>query len=83
MREQLVIDQRGVERDVDAIVFGTGFHVTDMPIAESSAGAMDGVSEVWKGRPRAYLGATPCPGFPNLFMMLAQTPASATVRWST
>ncbi len=65
-----VIDQRGVEREVDAIVLGTGFHVADPPVAEQVRGR-DGrlMSEVWGGSPRAYFGAS-VPGFPNLFLLL-------------
>ncbi len=65
-----VIDTEGVEREVDAIIFGTGFHVSDPPVAEKVRGR-DGrlMSEVWEGTPRAYLG-TSVPGFPNLFLLL-------------
>ncbi len=70
VRARSVVDTGGVERDVDAIVFGTGFHVTDIPAAHHVRGC-DGVllSEVWQGSPRAYLG-TSMPGFPNFFMLL-------------
>jgi len=70
VRPRSVVDAGGVERDVDAIVFGTGFHVTDIPAAHHVRGR-DGVllSEVWQGSPRAYLG-TSMPGFPNFFMLL-------------
>jgi cation diffusion facilitator CzcD-associated flavoprotein CzcO len=70
VREHSVLDTAGVEREVDAIVFGTGFHVTDLPAAERIHGR-DGelLSRVWQGSPRAYLG-TSVPGFPNLFLML-------------
>jgi cation diffusion facilitator CzcD-associated flavoprotein CzcO len=65
-----VVDADGVERDVDAIIFGTGFHVTDMPVAHQVRGR-DGklLSDKWQGSPRAYLG-TSMPGFPNLFLLL-------------
>lgn len=70
VREHSVIDTAGVEREVDAIVFGTGFHVTDLPAAERIHGRdAELLSGVWRGSPRAYLGAT-IPGFPNLFLML-------------
>jgi cation diffusion facilitator CzcD-associated flavoprotein CzcO len=60
----------GVEHELDVIVFGTGFHVTDMPIAERVRGR-DGLllDDVWQGSPQAYLGITVA-GFPNLFMLL-------------
>ena len=65
-----VVDANGVEREVDAIIFGTGFQVTDMPVGQAVVGR-DGKSldDAWQGSPNAYLG-TSVPGFPNLFMML-------------
>jgi cation diffusion facilitator CzcD-associated flavoprotein CzcO len=65
-----VLDSSGVEREVDAIIFGTGFHVSDPPVAEQVRGR-DGrlMREVWEGTPRAYLG-TAVPDFPNLFLLL-------------
>jgi cation diffusion facilitator CzcD-associated flavoprotein CzcO len=70
VRAHSVVGADGVEREVDTIVFGTGFHVTDMPIGERIRGD-DGrsMSEVWRGSPRAYLGTTVA-GFPNLFMLI-------------
>ncbi|MGX1369421.1 cation diffusion facilitator CzcD-associated flavoprotein CzcO [Streptomyces canus] len=55
----------GTEAHVDAIVFGTGFHVTDMPIADRVVGA-DGrtLAEAWKGGMEALRGASAA-GFPN------------------
>jgi cation diffusion facilitator CzcD-associated flavoprotein CzcO len=60
----------GVLHEVDTIVFATGFHVTDAPIAERIRGR-DGASlaQAWRGSPRAYLGTT-VSGFPNLFLLL-------------
>ncbi len=69
-RARSVVDSRGVERDVDAIVLGTGFHVTDLPTAYQVRGRSGVLLEdVWQGSPRAYLG-TSIPGFPNFFMLL-------------
>ncbi|MEU0885326.1 NAD(P)/FAD-dependent oxidoreductase [Lentzea sp. NPDC005914] len=64
-----IIGADGVERKVDTIIFGTGFHFSDPPIA--SRVRVDGVSlaEVWRGSPQAYLG-TSVHGFPNLFLLL-------------
>ncbi|MFI0513956.1 flavin-containing monooxygenase [Streptomyces sp. WSLK1-5] len=55
----------GTEAHVDVIVFGTGFHVTDMPIADRVVGA-DGrtLAEAWKGGMEALRGASAA-GFPN------------------
>jgi cation diffusion facilitator CzcD-associated flavoprotein CzcO len=60
----------GVEHEVDAIIFGTGFHVTDLPFADRVHGR-DGValSDAWADGMEAYLGTT-VPGFPNLFLVI-------------
>ena len=70
VRPHSVVDAAGVEREVDAIIFGTGYHVTDIPFADKVRGR-DGrlMSDVWAGSPRAYLGAS-VPGFPNFFLFL-------------
>ncbi len=70
VRERSIVDSEGIEREVDTIIFGTGFRVTDPPIADRVRGA-DGrlLSEVWQGSPQAYLG-TNVSGFPNLFMTI-------------
>jgi cation diffusion facilitator CzcD-associated flavoprotein CzcO len=68
--EHSIVTADGVERDVDTIIFGTGFHVTDMPIASRVRGR-DGVpmADMWHGSPQALLG-TGVAGFPNFFIML-------------
>jgi cation diffusion facilitator CzcD-associated flavoprotein CzcO len=70
VREHSVVGVDGTERHVDAIIFGTGFRVTDQPLAGHVRGR-DGVTleAVWKGSPRAHLGTTVA-GFPNLFILL-------------
>lgn len=70
IRPRSVVDGDGVEHEVDTIIFGTGYHVTDIPVAAHLRGR-DGrsLAEHWAGSPRAYLG-TSVPGFPNLFLML-------------
>ena len=60
----------GTEREVDTIIFGTGFHVADMPVGEWVAGAAGKrLADAWEGSPRAHLGSTVA-GFPNLFLLL-------------
>jgi len=60
----------GTRRDVDTIIFGTGFRPTDPPIATRVFGRHGrSLADVWTGSPRAYLGTTEA-GFPNLFMLL-------------
>jgi cation diffusion facilitator CzcD-associated flavoprotein CzcO len=62
--------QDGSAHEVDAVIFATGFHVTDMPIAERIRGA-DGrsLAEVWGGDMRALRGTTVA-GFPNLCLVV-------------
>jgi cation diffusion facilitator CzcD-associated flavoprotein CzcO len=70
VRPNAVVGADGVEREVDAIVFGTGFHVTDMPIGRQVRGRGGRLLEDhWEGSPRAYFG-TAVNGFPNLFILL-------------
>lgn len=58
----------GVEREVDAIVFGTGFAAQDF-LAGIEVTGRDGaqLSKQWSEGARAYLGVH-VPGFPNLFV---------------
>lgn len=70
VRERSVVGGDGIERPADTIIFGTGFKILDMPIAEIVRGR-DGrtMAETWQGSPRGYLGTTVA-GFPNLFVLL-------------
>jgi cation diffusion facilitator CzcD-associated flavoprotein CzcO len=70
IRLHSIVAGDGTEREVDAIVFGTGFRVNDMPAAELIRGR-DGrtLSETWRGSMQAYLG-TSIAGFPNMFMLV-------------
>ena len=66
VREHSVVDGDGVEREIDTLIFATGFKPAELRIAERIRGR-DGSSlaEVWEGSPQAYLGTT-VTGFPNL-----------------
>ncbi|WP_439382680.1 flavin-containing monooxygenase [Amycolatopsis lexingtonensis] len=70
VRDGRVLGADGSSAEVDAIIFGTGFHILDMPV---SARVFDGdgrsLDDHWKGSPRAYLGTTVA-GFPNLYLLL-------------
>jgi cation diffusion facilitator CzcD-associated flavoprotein CzcO len=70
VRPRSVVDSEGVEHEADAIIFGTGFHVIDMPFADRVRGR-GGVTlaEAWDRGMKAYKG-TSIAGFPNLFMLL-------------
>jgi cation diffusion facilitator CzcD-associated flavoprotein CzcO len=70
VRAHSVVDKQGVERPVDAIIFGTGFRVHDV-IPRGiirGRGARDLV-DTWPQGPEAYKGTTAA-GFPNLFFLL-------------
>jgi cation diffusion facilitator CzcD-associated flavoprotein CzcO len=65
-----IVTADGAEREVDTIILGTGFHVTDMPVAEWVRGRGGRtLDDVWRGSPQAYLGST-ISGFPNMFMLV-------------
>jgi cation diffusion facilitator CzcD-associated flavoprotein CzcO len=70
IRPRSIVAADGTEREVDTIIFGTGFHVTDIPIAQRVRGR-DGrtLDETWDGSPSAYKGAAVA-GFPNLFFLV-------------
>jgi cation diffusion facilitator CzcD-associated flavoprotein CzcO len=70
IKPRSIIAADGTEREVDTIIFGTGFHVTDIPIAQRVRGR-DGrtLHETWDGSPSAYKGAAVA-GFPNLFFLV-------------
>jgi cation diffusion facilitator CzcD-associated flavoprotein CzcO len=70
VRDDAIVTADGTIRELDAIIFGTGFHVTDNPVMEMVRGR-EGTSlaEVWGGSPQAYLGMA-VPGFPNAFMLV-------------
>jgi cation diffusion facilitator CzcD-associated flavoprotein CzcO len=61
----------GVERPVDAIVYGTGFRVQEMLTPLTVVGRDDAdLNEMWRtGGLQAYKG-TAVAGFPNLFLLL-------------
>ncbi|MGO8904519.1 MAG: flavin-containing monooxygenase [Solirubrobacteraceae bacterium] len=65
-----ILTADGTERELDTIILGTGFHVSDMPAAEwIHRGDGRTLAEVWRGSPQAYLG-TVVAGFPNLFLLV-------------
>ena len=70
IRGRSVVTADGGVREVDTIILGTGFHVTDFPIAEVIRGREGAtLAEVWDGSPSAYKG-TAVAGFPNLFFLV-------------
>ncbi len=66
-----IVTKDGTEREVDAIIVATGFHTTDLPIAEQLTGR-DGVrlaEHFAEHGMQAYKGTT-VHGFPNLFFVV-------------
>jgi len=70
VRPNSVVAEDGTEHEVDTIIFGTGFHVTDVPIADRITGREgETLAETWQGSMQAYKGTTVA-GFPNLFFLV-------------
>ena len=74
IREKSVLTSDGTAHQVDTLIFGTGFHVTDFPVARRIFGP-DGVSlaDRWSAHvaqpaQTAFRGTTTA-GFPNLFVL--------------
>jgi cation diffusion facilitator CzcD-associated flavoprotein CzcO len=67
VREGSLVAEDGTEREVDAVIFATGFETSQSPILSCIRGR-DGrsIDEVWSGRPRFHR-ATTVTGFPNFF----------------
>lgn len=59
----------GTVRDVDVIVYATGFRAGDFltPMRVTGAGGRE-INDVWRGGARAHLGIT-VSGFPNFFLL--------------
>ncbi len=69
MTKDGVVGPDGVEREADAIIFGTGFQSHNF-VAPMEIRGLAGreLNEVWKQTPTAFLGTT-VSGFPNMFVM--------------
>src|SRR5207244_4357020 len=70
VRGNVVVGADGTEREVDTIILGTGFYVTDSPMGQRVRGA-DGrsLADVWEGSMQAHRGTTVA-GFPNYFNLV-------------
>ena len=70
VRPHGVVGADGVERAADTIVLGTGFTITDLPIAARVRGREGrSLEDTWQGSPTGYLGSV-VHGFPNFFILL-------------
>ena len=70
VRAGSIVTADGFEHECDTIIFGTGFKVTNNPMADLVRGT-DGrtLHDTWEDTGiQAYVGTT-VPGFPNLFLM--------------
>jgi cation diffusion facilitator CzcD-associated flavoprotein CzcO len=70
IRENSIVGADGKERAIDAIIFATGFHATDLlgPMEIFGRGGRSLKAE-WSAAPEAYYGTT-VSGYPNLFLIV-------------
>ena len=67
--ENGLIDNTGKHHRVDAIIFGTGFRTSRLPLTDRTYGAHGRtMAEIWGNSPTAYLG-TSVAGFPNCYLI--------------
>jgi cation diffusion facilitator CzcD-associated flavoprotein CzcO len=78
VRERSVVTADGTEREVDFLIFGTGFRAAEMPMARRIRGRGGRMlADDWRqGGAQAYLGTTVA-GFPNLFLLTGPNSALA------
>ncbi|GAA2041812.1 NAD(P)/FAD-dependent oxidoreductase [Catenulispora yoronensis] len=70
IRGNSVVAADGTEHEVDVIIYGTGFHVTDAFDAIDMVGpAGRSLKQDWSGGLAAYYGMTVA-GFPNMFILV-------------
>ncbi len=65
-----IVTKDGEAREVDVVIYCTGFAVTDLVggLDVEGRGGLR-LAEAWKDRVETYLGVTTC-GFPNFFMLM-------------
>jgi cation diffusion facilitator CzcD-associated flavoprotein CzcO len=70
VREHSIVTTDGRERTVDAMIYGTGFRVTDLltPVSIVGRNGID-LNDAWRDGFEAYFGMTVA-GFPNLFLLV-------------
>lgn len=70
LREHSVVTNDGRERQVDAVIYGTGFRVTDFlsPMTVLGRGGRD-LNDAWRNGIEGYMGML-VSGYPNFFMLL-------------
>ncbi|MCC9309726.1 NAD(P)/FAD-dependent oxidoreductase [Kitasatospora sp. RB6PN24] len=71
VRGSTLVAADGTETEADVLIFGTGFHVTDMPVASRVFGDRgQSLAEEWKDSGMEALRGTTVHGFPNLFFVI-------------
>ncbi|MBS3803804.1 MAG: NAD(P)/FAD-dependent oxidoreductase [Oleiphilaceae bacterium] len=70
VRDNAILDKAGNEREVDCIIYGTGFQAQN-PIARGTVFGRQGLDlmDVWQNGAEAYKGTTVA-GFPNFFLLM-------------
>jgi len=70
VRANSIVTGDGREREVDTIICGTGFHVTNAQLPQHVYGrGGQSLADRWRAGLGAYLGTT-VSGFPNLFLLI-------------
>jgi cation diffusion facilitator CzcD-associated flavoprotein CzcO len=70
IRSASLVTADGAEHVADTIICGTGFRVTDLPLAHFIRGREGRtLADSWQGSPKAHFG-TMVAGYPNLFLLL-------------
>ncbi len=70
VRANSIVTEDGEEHEVDTIICGTGFHVTDTHLPHFVYGhGGQSLADSWQASPSAYYGTTVA-GFPNLFLLI-------------
>ncbi|MDV6013653.1 4-hydroxyacetophenone monooxygenase, partial [Haloechinothrix sp. LS1_15] len=71
VREHSIVDTAGVEHEVDAIIYGTGFHVTDaFDYLDITGESGRELSTEWSTQGMETHRGITVEGFPNLFFLL-------------
>ena len=70
VRAHSIVTEDGKEHEVDTLICGTGFHVTDTQFSQRIHGRKgQSLADTWHDGPHAYYG-TSITGFPNLFLLI-------------
>src|SRR5579859_2229304 len=70
VRAHSIVTEDGKEHEIDVIICGTGFHVTDAHLPQFVHGrGGQSLADSWQTGSHAYLG-TAVAGFPNLFLLI-------------